>query len=343
MSATPPAYDVNTFSLAERRLDPPVDAAGTHHAHCARVRRLAELKTDGIPGDVAAATYDAYVSALTYVAAYLSYPLYERIVEDPDAVLSDDEVELLQAAERILQAYSISGNARAKDPNDKLRIINPDRPSARPASEGAFRDAARRLIRSPPYQDGRFFDAVRRLNQAPEAIALCLITGVRNKELAHGVRVQPVEDEPDKFLVYITGAKVSPAHNRGLPYRMLMFEKRCDPTKPLGFVTACLERAGAHTVRCSEGTLLSAVKAAAHASFRRPLAQSVTPYVLRHVVAGRLRRRARKREAMAMLGHLGPQSVYAYFNGDDAGDLPVHVHAAELEPGAAPEMPAPGT
>jgi integrase len=329
-----------TLSLAARRLEPPVDNA-THEAHCARVRRLAESKADGVPSHVAAATYDSYVSALTYVAAYLVAPIYDRIAAGHDTNLTADEVQLLQAAERILQAYSISGNARAVDPHEASRIVNPDRPSAQPGSEGAFRDAAHRLKRSPRYQDGTFFETVRGQNQATEAIALCLITGLRNKELAHGARVQPWDDD-DKILVHITGAKVSPAHGRGLPYRMLVFEKRHDPTTPLGYVTACLERAGSHTVQCSEARLRAAVKAAARATFRRPLAEAVTPYVLRHLVAGRLRRRARKRQVMAALGHLGSRSVYAYYNGDDAGDLPIHIYAAELEPGVEPETAGPG-
>ncbi|MBK1697160.1 site-specific integrase [Rhodovibrio salinarum] len=328
-----PHNTAKTVSLALDRVQIPIDDT-TYRVYYHIVRRLAEGGADGPPSGLAQKTYDQYVSALTYVAGHLVERLWER-VESCDRQFTASELELIAASERILQAYEPSGELRAvAEPHHGRVGPNPDRPKRNAApTEGAYRAAAARMRRSPRYRDNGFFRVSRDHTVAPDAIALCLITGVRNRELANGVTVREPPYWRGTIEIGISGAKVSPAHGRGIPHRTLIFDPPCDPDTPLGYLASRLAVEGPHTVCIGEGSLRSAVTQAAFATFRTPLANRITPYVLRHLAAGRLRKRTDKRTVMRALGHQGQRSLYAYYNGDDAGPLPLAVYAQELEPG----------
>jgi integrase len=155
------------------------------------------------------------------------------------------------------------------------------------------------------------------------ALAVAIATGLRPVELADGVRLRVAG--VNLLEIVIPGAKVT--HDAGYAWRALVFPVGAPETDYLDQRARACD--GRTYVRCPIETLRAVVKATAHRTFDRRLADAVSPYALRHLAAGRFRQTLDSAAAARALGHRSPSTTREYAKARAPGPVPERVHVPD--------------
>lgn len=263
--------------------DRQIDLVSERSARAYRVdvRRLGRLGKRPEEAAGCRTHYYRLVAALTYVAAQRVLEL-APVMRALDGSLTDDEERDLEAAAWALERYQ----PVAPDLGSQ-----PDRPLTSRHVRGLPRKGtctkkrvARALSRSKRERDGALFTAALRQDIAPAAIALTRVTGAMPAELASGIRINRVGGG---LHVFIDGAKVCHAFERGQSWRILEFELDTPEARYLARLAP--EDGGEHVIRCSYPLLYRALRKAAIEGLGKRLGRRVSPYAYRHIVTSTLR------------------------------------------------------
>lgn len=156
------------------------------------------------------------------------------------------------------------------------------------------------LIRRAGWQDTLFASTPGKFQAA---VAVLLLTGVRPAELAQGVIVRVVDDNLE---ITIPGAKLGVT--RGQPLRTLLVSR----DSPHAEYLAMLAGDGKVTVSADAKRLCDNVRKAGKLAFPR-MHGTVSPYSLRHAVAGALKGAGIDPDGIAqVLGHQATRSQQSY-------------------------------
>ena len=194
---------------------------------------------------------------------------------------------------------------------------------------GSRRTVLKRLRRQAHFLGEPLFDAVRAHGDDVGAIAVLQACAARPAEIATGVHVSASGSDASLTLT-VYGVKVNA--QRGYRWREVRFD---DPSRwrPTRYLRDAARAAGGETIiQTSTDSLRRSLKKAARDVVGRT-GDAVTPYVLRHLAACRLKQRAGLAFAARILGHASQRSTRRYGGARGGGPEPDHAHV----PARAPE------
>jgi hypothetical protein len=266
---------------ARERLKAPLDP-GTIAQYRQIIQRLHRRQT-GLSSAASPIDHDRTRAALT---AFAASSVLEAVTPDHAGLKPDTDEHEFRQALAVLLAYPPRDDSgyqmgESAQPRPRERREDDGTPAA---GSRARRDHVARLVRSPRLRRGDFW-----LNGPEEpdharALAVAIATGLRPDELAAGVRLRVAG--VNLLEITIPGAKTK--YDAGYAWRALTFPVGAPETVYLDDrARAC---GGQAYVACRNTMLRAVVKATAHRTFDRRLADEVTPYTLRHLAAGRFRR-----------------------------------------------------
>lgn len=301
---------------ARERLKAPLDP-GTIAQYRQIVQRLHRRQT-GLSSAVSPIDHDRTRAALT---AFAASSVLEAVTPDHAGLKEDTDEQEFRQCLAVLLAYP---------PRDHFgyqmgESVQP-RPRGRRKDDGtpatgarARRDHVARLARSPRMRRGDFWRNGPEEPDLASALAVAIATGLRPVELADGVRLRVAG--VNLLEIAIPGAKSR--DDAGYAWRALTFPVGAPETVHLDDrARACGGRA---YVACRNTTLRAVVKATAHRTFDRRLADEVTPYTLRHLAAGRFRQTLDGATAARALGHRSPSTTREYSRARAPGPVPERV------------------
>lgn len=316
-TATRDQPDVDTaVARARARLDPPPQPSTIRQYD----RIVRQFERDRVP------LHDFTSRSAFYRArAALKWHAATTVLSCIDAdgrPLDKTERDRLFAADHLLQ-YVEGMTPPAKSGGSRSQATGCDR---------SRRNTLKRLRQYADDLDGVVHAAARRGDHLT-ALAVLLVCGARPAELARGVEV---EARDGALVVVVYGVKVN--DQRGYGWRRLVFDDPDAWTGTAHLYQAARSAGGRTVVRQKPDALRAQLKRAATDVIGRP-GRHVTPYVLRHLVGGRLKYALGPEFAARVLGHASVRSTRRYGGARGRGPLPDET----LVSGNAPRPDSRGT
>jgi hypothetical protein len=319
-----------------------------------QARRLAAARLDPVPAPETVRQYDRIVrqmrrerkplaamtssqsqfyrarAALTYFAARTIVEILATIHTESRDPTPDERDRVRTARDLLIKSQATSFRETRGQQSQS---------SGRTSDRGGSRRAVvKQLRRKADLLSDPLFAAAQRRGEHVAAIGVLLACGARGAEIASGVRVT-ASAEPDgpalRLIVY--GVKVN--QSRGYSWRSIGFDAPGDWAITSYLRALALDQGGAVTVRANQDALRASLRAAA-CDVLGEAGRHVTPYVQRHLVAGRIKADGGVATAARVLGHASERSTRRYGGARGSGPVPVSGYVSGRPPKPDPRTNA---